>query len=167
MDIYYQKLQPVHARQYREIRLESLKLYPGHFGSKYEEQKKLKELLFESIIKQEDTQNFVIGAFDKNELIGICAFTERNGYNLMQTGSLIQVYVKKAYSGRKIGLNLVQKTIAEAVKVRDIQKIILEVNKSNYAAIRVYEQAGFEPFNLEAEQDTLDGLLMIRKASLH
>jgi hypothetical protein len=49
MKITYSKLLPSHAKQYRELRLESLKLYPEFFGSSFEEQNKLPELRLEDI----------------------------------------------------------------------------------------------------------------------
>lgn len=146
MSVSYRKLLPEHTRQYRDLRLESLKQHPEHFGSRYEEQVKLPELGLEPIIKKQDAEWFVIGAFAGEELIGICAFVPHNEFNLDQTGILIQMYVKEAFSGQKIGLGLTQALVTEALKLPDISQVMLEVNPKNAKAVHVYEQAGFERF---------------------
>ena len=74
MKISYRKLGSAETRQYREIRLESLKLHPESFGSTFEEQSKLPKLMFEKALEQPVDDRFVIGAFDQKVLIGICGF---------------------------------------------------------------------------------------------
>jgi RimJ/RimL family protein N-acetyltransferase len=150
MKITYSKLLPTHSKHYRELRLESLKLYPDFFGNSFEEQSKLPELRLESFIKQQDENNFVIGAFAEDTmrgnygLIGICGFAAHNDYGLDQTGILIQMYVQEAFSGQKIGLGLTDAILAEAFKPATIKHVLLAVNPRNTKAIRVYEQAGFQ-----------------------
>ena len=108
MTISYRKLMPPDAKAYRAIRLESLKAHPESFGSTFEEQQKLPKLMFETAIEAPVDERFVMGAFDQAELIGICGFVPANDQQLQNTGTLIQMYVRAAYSGRKIGLNLVK-----------------------------------------------------------
>jgi RimJ/RimL family protein N-acetyltransferase len=152
MKISYRKLVSVDSTQYREIRLESLKLHPESFGSTFEEQSKLPKLMFEKAIEQPADDRFVIGAFDQQALIGICGFiliVPDHNQHLSNAGAIIQMYVKSAYSGRKIGLSLVKAVIHEAFKISGLEQIELEVKKGNMSAIRVYEQAGFQTFNTE------------------
>jgi diamine N-acetyltransferase len=156
MNITYSKLLPVHAKQYREIRLESLKLYPAFFGVTFEEQSKLPELRLERFIKQHDANHFVMGAFAEDSLIsisgliGICGFVAHNDYDLDHTGTLIQMYVKEAFGGQKIGLGLTKAILAEAFKLANIKHVLLGVNPHNSRAIHVYEQAGFQVYAHEA-----------------
>ena len=155
MKISYQKLEPVDSKQYRNIRLESLKLHPESFGSTFEEQSKLPKLMFEKAIEQPVDDRFVIGAFDQQVLIGICGFVPfvlDNNPDLGKTGAIIQMYVKPAYSGRKIGLNLVKAVIQEAFKISDLEQIVLGVQEGNVRAIRIYEQAGFLTYKTEESQ---------------
>ena len=58
------------------------------------------------------------------------------------TGKIIQMYVRSAYSGRKVGLTLVKTVIDAAFKSADIDQIILGVREGNISE-RVYEKAGF------------------------
>lgn len=157
MKITYRKLIPDESGQYREIRLESLKLHPDSFGSSFEEQSKLPKLRLQEAIEQPDSNAFVIGAFDRQLLVGICGFLPFfAGMNLdmTNTGLIIQVYVKPAYRGNQIGLGLINATLDEAFRQSDIDQVILGVWEGNIPAIRVYQQAGFEMLSLKGSHQT-------------
>jgi RimJ/RimL family protein N-acetyltransferase len=156
MKIVYRKLASVEARQYREIRLESLRVHPESFGSTFEEQSKLPKLMFEKALEQPVDDRFVMGAFDQTALIGLCGFLpfvpdNYQGFN--NTGTIIQMYVKPAYRGRKIGLGLVKAVIRQAFRISDIEQIVLGVKAGNMAAIRVYDQAGFLTYKAEDSEE--------------
>lgn len=147
MNISYRKLAPDNSKQYRAIRLESLRLHPESFGADYEEQSALPKLMFEKAIEEPVDERFVMGAIDEGDLIGICGFIPfvlYKGLELTDAGTIIQMYVKAAYRGRKIGLGLVKAVVEEAFKLPEINQIVLGVMTGNKSAIRVYEQAGFE-----------------------
>jgi len=161
MDISNRKLDPTTARQYREIRLESLIKHPESFGSTFEEQSRLPKLKLEEEIERESDDFFVIGAFDRNEIIGICGFIPFCLFDylgLKNAGTIVQMYVRSAYSGRKIGLNLIKATLHEAFKISNIDHVVLGVKEDNLRAIRVYEQAGFQPYPPEP---TKNGYLLM------
>jgi ribosomal protein S18 acetylase RimI-like enzyme len=167
MEISCRKLTAADSAQYREIRLESLRLHPESFGSSFEGQRKLPKLMFEKALEEPIDERFVVGAFDQQALIGICGFvpfaSDDRG-QLKGTGTIIQMYVKAAYRGRKIGLNLVKATLEEAFKIAGIEQVVLGVAEGNVSAIRVYEQAGFRTYSLEggeAEMNKEGGQLMI------
>lgn len=157
--ISFRKLIASDAKDYREIRLESLKLYPENFGGgrfSYEEQVKLPKLMFERAFEEKMEDRFVIGAFDNDKLIGICGLAphipEEGQPQLRNAGMIIQVYVKAEYRGRKIGLGLMNVTIEEAFKMKRIDQILLGVKKGNTSAIRVYKQAGLQIYKFEENE---------------
>jgi ribosomal protein S18 acetylase RimI-like enzyme len=146
MTTSYRKLLPSDSAHYREIRLESLKTHPESFGSTFEEQKKQPKLMFEKAIEQPYDERFVVGAFDQKAIIGICGFvpfTSEDFPDLESAGTIIQMYVKPTYRGRKIGFNLVKTVVDEAFRLPNIDKVVLGVREGNTSAIRVYKQAGF------------------------
>jgi ribosomal protein S18 acetylase RimI-like enzyme len=150
MKISYRKLLPDDSPQYRTIRLESLKAHPESFGSNFEKQSKLPKLMFEKVIEKPYDDRFVIRAFQKKVLIGICGFVPFAldfSQKIENAGTIIQMYVRAAYRGRKIGINLVKAVVDEAFKLPDIRQIVLGVREENTSAIRVYEGAGFLTFN--------------------
>jgi ribosomal protein S18 acetylase RimI-like enzyme len=167
MEISYRKLTAADAADYRDIRLESLRLHPESFGASFEEQRKLPKLMFETALEEPTDERFVIGVFDQQALSGICGFVpfaSDNGRQLRRTGTIIQMYVKAAYRGRKIGLNLVKAALEAAFQIAGIEQVMLGVAEGNISAIRVYEQAGFQPYRpegSEADVNKEDGRLMI------
>ncbi len=171
MNILYRKLVSTDTKQYRDIRLESLKLYPENFDSNYEQQIKLPKLMFEQALEQPTDDRFVMGAYDQQMLVGICGFIpflSNNGFPVYHIGTIIQMYVKSQYRGKKVGLNLVKSTMDEAFKIPSIQQIFLEVLEGNKSAIRVYEQAGFQTYDGEAGGVRMDSeeikQMMVEKA---
>lgn len=169
MKISYRKLAAADSRQYRDIRLESLKLHPESFGSSFEEQSKLPKLMFEKALEQPVDDRFVMGAFDHQALIGICGFIPfvRDNDDLRNTGVIIQMVVRPAYRGRKIGLGLIKAVLQEAFKLSGIDQVVLAVVKGNLRAIRVYEQAGFETYNLAGRETDVNNdelRMIIRRA---
>ena len=119
MKVTYRKLSPADSKHYRAIRLECLKAHPQNFGSTFEEQNKLPKLMFEEAIERAARDRFVIGAFDEQVLIGIGGFilSAPPEGRWPREGTIIQVYVRSTYSGRKIGLNLTRAVIREAFKM--------------------------------------------------
>lgn len=159
MKISYRKLTASQTNIYRAIRLEALKLHPQSFGSKYEEQRELPKLRFETVLKEQLENYFMMGAFDHEELIGICGFVPfslKDEARTETTGTIIQVYVKGTYSGQKVGVGLIEATVAAAFAQPKIEEIILEVRRVNAPAIRTYERAGFVVISQD-ERDQLMG----------
>ncbi|HGS4649909.1 TPA: GNAT family N-acetyltransferase, partial [Vibrio cholerae] len=72
MDVYCKILKPQDSQKYRELRLESLRLYPEAFGSDYKTQSQLPKLFFEQMIEKESNDHIMLGAFYNNELVGLC-----------------------------------------------------------------------------------------------
>jgi RimJ/RimL family protein N-acetyltransferase len=143
MEITYTKLSPLESGLYRAIRLECLRDFPQNFGSTYEEQVALPKLAWEEFIEQHSPDKFTIGAFDGDTIIGICSVNLETRKKTRHVGEIIQMYVKPEYSGRKIGLQLIETTIAEAFGVPHVEQLVLSVVTTNIPANRVYEKAGF------------------------
>ena len=140
------KLGPGDSDAYRGIRLESLKAHPEAFGSSYEAQVKLPRLMFEAALENPADNRFLVGAFDKGTLVGICGFVpgvSDDFKGIAQAGTLIQMYVRPAYRGMGVGLRLVEALVKEAFKDPQIKNVVLGVREGNTAAMRVYEKAGF------------------------
>ncbi|MCJ7935672.1 MAG: GNAT family N-acetyltransferase [Chryseobacterium sp.] len=135
----YRKLVSGESKKYRTIRLESLEKFPESFGASYEEALKTEKFRTESDIEEQTPERFVFGAFADDELAGICTFVK----NENNTGNIYQMYVKKEFQGKGIGLGLIEATIHEAYhRFIDIE-IILEVTPGNNKAYNLYRKIGF------------------------
>lgn len=148
------------ASEYRKIRLESLRLFPDSFGANYDEMKQKPKLLFEQYIEQEQVENFVLGAFDSENLIGIISFSNTNEYGLPNSGTFIQMYIKSEYHGKGIGLDLTKTALQEALAVTNIENVVLEVKSHNLSAVVTYKRAGFS--TLELPDIAAKGLIFMR-----
>lgn len=160
MTITCRRLEAADSKAYREIRLESLKLHPESFGSGYEAQKKMPKLMFEQALEQPADERFVIGAFDGEALVGIAGFipfAKDSRAAFRNAGEVIQVYVRPAYRGRKIGLALMDAVVEEGFKIPAIDQIVLGVRQGNLQAIRVYEQAGFQMVDAGGSEPVREG----------
>lgn len=140
MNINYRKLFPEERKIYRNIRLESLEKFPASFGASYQEALKIEKFRMESDIEEQTAERFVLGAFADKELIGICTFVKDEN----DTGNIYQMYVKKEYQGKNIGLGLIDAVIDEARQQFHEIEICLEVTHGNESAYRLYKKAGFK-----------------------
>lgn len=160
MKITYRTLQFEDAAKYRQLRLESLRQHPDMFGSSYLEQSQLKKLMFERAIEERAGDRLMMGAWHRDALIGICGLLAFNFYDVPKHGVIIQMYVQDLYRGKRIGLALVRATLEAAFGAFDIDGVVLEVKIHNERAIRVYRQAGFERFEVDASKAEPDSIYM-------
>ncbi len=149
MNIQIRKLLPNESNSYREIRLECLKKFPRNFGSNYHDEKEKAKLFFQPFIEQLNIDNFVIGAFHNNSIIGISGFNRYEGEKTKHRGRIIQVYVNPEYQGQNIGTDIIKSTLAEAFKLTEIEQIEINVLATNKKAEKVYEKIGFEAYGLQ------------------
>ncbi|HRH41149.1 MAG TPA: GNAT family N-acetyltransferase [Pyrinomonadaceae bacterium] len=143
MFISFRQLGKGDALLYRKIRLECLKNFPDNFGSTFEEESFHERLKFEIFLTEENTDNFMFGAFDGETLIGICGFSREPRSKARHRGEIVQMYVNPAFAGQNIGFDLLQKTIEKALVNSEIEQIVLSVVAENKSANKLYEKIGF------------------------
>jgi len=120
-----------------------------HFTSNYSDERKKEELFFQTHIENSDANNFVIGAFKDDHLIGISGFNRYEIKKIDHKGRIIQVYVNPDYQGLQIGYRLVKRTIDNAFKIKTIEQIEIDVISSNKHAAQLYENIGFETYGIQ------------------
>ena len=72
-------------------------------------------------------------------------------------GSIWGMFVKPEMQGRGIGSELMKKTLEKAAQIDQLQKINLDVNAENPAAIHLYEKMGFISFGVDKNALLVDG----------
>lgn len=77
-------------------------------------------------------------AVNNNEVLGYCGL-----YCVLNEANITNVAVKSDVRNKGIGYGMLVSLMDEA-KTRGIEAVTLEVRKSNYAAIHLYEQLGFK-----------------------
>ncbi len=149
MNFHYRKLLPADSKKYRETRLDALEKFPENFGSSYETESAKPKLAFELVIEQQTGNNFIVGAFDGDKLVGICGFAQETGPKIQHRGLIIQMYIQPEYQGKKLGQQLLQTAIVEAFKIPEVEQLALGVITHNLSAAKVYERAGFTEFGMQ------------------
>ncbi len=147
-EIIIRRLAPNEAKKYRAIRLVSLKAHPKAFCSSYEEQVDLDYLGFERSIETKDQNRFVLGAFDQDELIGICGFSRSKAIKIKHQGEIVQMYVAPNHQGKKIGKQLLLKMMEILENMNGLSQVTLGVEADNLAAFHLYKKLGFKEFGL-------------------
>jgi RimJ/RimL family protein N-acetyltransferase len=146
MNIHYRKLKKEDVAIYRKVRLECLYEFPDNFGSTYAEECQLKELKFETILAGVRSDSFMMGAFDDQQLIGLCGFKREERMKTKHRGEIVQMYVNKQYANKNIGSSLLKTTIENAFQNPEIEQISLSVVRQNEKANKVYEHLGFSEY---------------------
>ncbi|EKO3559106.1 GNAT family N-acetyltransferase [Vibrio metschnikovii] len=139
MEVYCKILKPQDSLKYRELRLESLRLYPEAFGSDYRTQSQLPKLFFEQMIEKESNDHIMLGAFYNNELVGLCGLLSLEQSHSLE---LVQMYVSPNVRGKSIGQTLLTKA-KSVLQDRNGDRLELTVYSGNLAAIKSYEKFGF------------------------
>jgi RimJ/RimL family protein N-acetyltransferase len=148
MQISFRQLTATDRQNYRRVRAECLQKFPDNFGSSFEEESLIPELEFERFLREENSNNFMFGAFDNDELIGICGFLREDRNKTKHRGEIVQMYVNPAFAGQSIGLQLLRTTIEKAFENSEIEQIILGVVADNQSANRTYEKLGFTEYGV-------------------
>lgn len=94
--------------KYREIRLECLKNNADQFGTLYEDEVKSKSLKFDPVLQQENSKDFLYGAFQNDNLVGICGFKRETKTKTKHRGEISHMYVKEDFAGQGIGWQLLK-----------------------------------------------------------
>jgi len=87
-----------------------------------------------------------MGAFDGEQLIGLCGFHSDGRLKTKHRGEIVQMYVHPDYAGKQIGPALLRKTIEKAFLKPETELITLGVVNENTRAIKLYEQIGFREY---------------------
>lgn len=144
MPIVYRKLRSGEANDYRRVRLECLKNFPDNFGSSYADEAKIPRLKFEAHIENDSAGNFMFGAFDAENLIGIAGISRADRAKTGHRAEIVQMYVNPQFRGRKIGENLLKAVIEAAFEIEGIESLELSAVADNISAVGLYEKLGFE-----------------------
>lgn len=147
-NIQYRPLQAGDLHIYRQIRLECLRNYPDYFGTTYEEDLHSSALKFDKVLAAGLGNDFLLGAFTGEVLIGICGFIQGDRIKTRHHGEIVHMYVNPDFSGQGIGTRLLQLTMEKAFANSLIDQIELGVVYSNERAVNIYRKLGFIKYGL-------------------
>ena len=125
-------------REYRDLRLESLKKEPLAYGSSYEETKDDTEDEWKDRIKN------VLFALDQDKPVGMIVYVQETMSKSKHIANIYGVYVTEEYRGLGVGKKLMDAALTRIKENHDIIKIKLTVNPVQKAAVRLYQSYGFK-----------------------
>src|SRR5271166_3100373 len=134
---------------YWNIRLEALQNEPEAFGSSVEEHRALPLAEIAARLSADPLNNFVVGAFVGEKLIGTAGFFCNKGLKERHKGRVWGVYVTREARGKGAGREMMRMLLERASKVEGIEHILLSVVITQDAAVKLYRALGFESFGCE------------------
>lgn len=146
--INFRILQFDDLESYRQIRLACLETYPDNFGTTFKEELNVGTLKLDHIFSENSSSDFIFGAFDNKQLIGICGFVKENRQKTNHRGEIVQMYVNPIFSGQGTGTKLLRLAIDKAFESGIIERILLAVVYSNDTAVKTYKKLGFVQYGI-------------------
>ncbi len=135
---------------YVTLRLQGLREHPEAFASSYEEEKDRPLDDLRQRLKERSTpENFTLGAWQENTLIGMVGFYREIHLKMRHKGNIWGMYVAPEGRGQGIGRRLMEAALERVENVEGLEQVNLTVVSTNAAARQLYLSLGFTVFGLE------------------
>jgi ribosomal protein S18 acetylase RimI-like enzyme len=137
------------AGAYWHLRLEALEREPQSFGDAAEEHRQTTvESAAERLAANPD-DNFVFGAFQEGQLVGMAGFLRYQIANARHKGRIWGVYVRASCRGQGIGRALLMALLERIKSCPGVEQVSLTVVCGQEAARSLYHSLGFNSFGVE------------------
>jgi ribosomal protein S18 acetylase RimI-like enzyme len=143
------KLTESDAEALWNLRMQALETEPASFAESPEELRKTSVEEYAKRLGFGDEENFVVGAFDGNNLVGMTGFYMEKQMKLRHKGHIWGVFVARSARGSGVGRGMMMAVIQSARKLAGVRCILLTVVSTNTAAREFYEKLGFRSFGTE------------------
>jgi len=149
----FRRLQAADAAAYRALRLEGLLAHPQSFAAAWDQEQARPLEWFEQRLRD----GLVLGAWTAQGegLMGIAGLHVPESPKLSHKGTLWGVYVRPQARGTGLAGELLGRVL-DLARGR-VEEVLLTVQASNDAALRLYRNAGFMEYGLERRALKIDG----------
>jgi ribosomal protein S18 acetylase RimI-like enzyme len=152
-----------------DLRLEALERGPRAFAESPEEHRKLSVEVFSARLREGWPDNFVVGAFQGEALMGMAGFLRSGGIKTRHKGRIWGVYLNDAARGRGLATKMLEALLDIARGLEGLTCVTLTVGEGNSKAIELYRRLGFREYGLDPCALRVEGvcvaeLLMTRGA---
>jgi RimJ/RimL family protein N-acetyltransferase len=146
--MHTRRLGAADANRFKAMRVEATLESPASVKSTPEEEMEKSIDEFQKKLSW-DTHNYVLGAFDGDELIGIAGLRRERGAKIHHTAVLWGIYVTPQYRSRGVAKHLVKAILDIAEGIAEVTQIKLCVHTRNAPARQVYASSGFKSYGIE------------------
>ncbi len=140
------KLTLEHLSEYKNIRLELLKVSPENFGSSYSEEVLFSEEMWVNRLTKKNIHAF--GKFIEGELIGVVLAVTNPRKKISHVATLNSMYVKEEFRGLGYADELVKHALDYLCNL-SIEQVLLSVVSVNKSAMNLYVRNGFVDYGTE------------------
>lgn len=145
------ELTPEDADQFRQLRRAAVKSNEGGFASAMDEwiSKSLTEI--SEILEDEFTSpnEFILGAFNEGQLIGMIGFFRPDRPKLERNGHIWGTFLLPEYRGKGIAGRLLDELIKRARNMQGLEQIQLTTLNRSKSSVSLYRSRGFRIFATE------------------
>lgn len=137
-------------REYKDLRLEALKLEPQAFAMEYSKEANRPDADWIDRLKPKYQAAMKLFLEVDGALAGIIgSFCDENDPH---TAIIILVYVKKEYRGLGLGKAMLRELLDKLSKLSEINKFQLSVTATQIPAIKTYESLGFKEISCKKNE---------------
>ena len=154
--IQIRRLEVSDAPVYRALRLRALREHADAFTSSFEEED-LRPLADTEKRLRAVGDGKLWGAYVGSQMAGMVGLSFEARIKNRHKGLLVSMYVAPEYSGKGLGLSLVD-TVVHDARASGLELVTLTVTDSNHAAIALYQKCGFTAFGTEPDAIRVNGV---------
>jgi ribosomal protein S18 acetylase RimI-like enzyme len=143
------KLTENDAETLLRLRLRALETDPVSFAESPEELKRTAVEEYASRLRSGGAENFVYGAFDGEQLLGMIGFYRDALLKRRHIGHIWGVFVSPSARGKGVGRALLAEVIKSAKALPGLHCVRLMVAVTQEAARHLYQEEGFRVFGTE------------------
>ena len=139
------------------LRLHALESEPKSFRESFEELQKIAVDTYAQRLGTGGEDNFVLGAFDGSELVGMVGFYREQPLKCRHKGWIWGMFVDHSRRGKGLGRALLTAVLERARKLPGLTQIRLTVSITQDPARKLYVSCGFRVFGIEPQAMCVNG----------
>ena len=158
-NVIVRPLNETDAHAFQPLRLRALKEHPEAFASSYDREVAYSmDFVAERLHRTaESSNNFTLGAFRDEELLGLVGFYRKTGEKEEHRGHIWGMYVRSDEQGKGFGKALLADAIERANSLPGLGQIELCVVTRNHTARNLYASLGFASCGIDPRALFVDG----------